>query len=108
WDLRRGRRRNRCPLDRCGVREQASRWGRGAQPNRSVRGGEPEPAEHGARMVQAHDERTEVLTPYVPRLLLSWVADGLDDAYREVEGTLVFVDISGFTKLSERLAKLGK
>ena len=28
--------------------------------------------------------------------------------WREVEGTLAFVDISGFTAMSERLAKLGK
>src|SRR5438552_1179457 len=28
--------------------------------------------------------------------------------HRELEGSIAFVDISGFTKLSERLARLGK
>ena len=54
------------------------------------------------------DDRSETLVPYVPRLLLAWEADGSAGRCRELEGTLVFVDISGFTKLSERLAKLGK
>lgn len=45
------------------------------------------------------------LDEYVPRL----VRDGWCDArYRSVEGTLVFADISGFTNLSERLARSGR
>ena len=51
--------------------------------------------------------RSADLTPYVPRLLLSW-ADRFGDSKHEViEGTLAFADVSGFTKLSERLAKKG-
>ena len=48
------------------------------------------------------------LQPYVPRILLQHLADTPDALVREVDGTVVFVDISGFTKLSERLARRGK
>src|SRR5258706_16300785 len=53
------------------------------------------------------------LVPYVPRLTLDWArADELvsrpGPAWRVVEGTMVFADISGFTKMSERLARPGK
>ncbi len=49
------------------------------------------------------------LTAYVPRLLLEWDASQPNVRYRSIEGTLVFADVSGFTKLSERLAtKSGK
>src|SRR3984957_17897197 len=55
----------------------------------------------------ARDER-ELLAPYMPRLVVEWVDTAPDVRHRVVEGTLVFVDISGFTKLSEQLAKHGK
>src|SRR5687767_3181682 len=45
--------------------------------------------------------------PYVPRVAVDW-AGGRPSAHLRVEGTLVFVDISGFTALSERLATRGK
>lgn len=48
------------------------------------------------------------LASYVPRLLLEWQRDTPDAIHRKVEGTLVFTDLSGFTALSEKLAKLGK
>lgn len=48
------------------------------------------------------------LSPYVPRLVLEWAASGAPDRWRQVDGTLVFVDVSGFTALSERLARRGK
>jgi class 3 adenylate cyclase/tetratricopeptide (TPR) repeat protein len=48
------------------------------------------------------------LMPYLPRLLTQWLADDPDTQCREVDGTVVFVDISGFTKLSEKLARSGK
>jgi class 3 adenylate cyclase/tetratricopeptide (TPR) repeat protein len=45
------------------------------------------------------------LFPYVPRLVRSWP----DEAERlDVEGTLVSADLSGFTRLSERLASIGR
>jgi class 3 adenylate cyclase/tetratricopeptide (TPR) repeat protein len=50
----------------------------------------------------------ELLRPYLPRLLLQWLTEAPDDAWRTVVGSIAFVDISGFTRLSERLAKRGK
>ena len=44
----------------------------------------------------------------MPRLLLRHLADAPERRAWTVDGTVVFVDISGFTKLSERLAKHGK
>ncbi len=54
------------------------------------------------------DAHNEALGPYVPRLAVSWLRETPDALWREVEGTLVFVDISGFTQLTERLARKGK
>jgi len=48
------------------------------------------------------------LLPYVPRLALKWVAAGSDEPVRQLDGTLAFVDISGFTRLTELLAARGK
>jgi class 3 adenylate cyclase len=44
----------------------------------------------------------------VSRLTLDWLASGSSDRLRVVEGTLAFVDISGFTRLTEMLAARGK
>jgi class 3 adenylate cyclase/tetratricopeptide (TPR) repeat protein len=44
------------------------------------------------------------LAPYSPRLLLEWEHASPDLRHRAIEGTLVFADVSGFTRLSERLA----
>src|SRR5207237_2873988 len=54
------------------------------------------------------DGQGEVLKPYVPRLLIEWIRDSPESTYRAVDGSLVFVDISGFTALTERLARQGK
>jgi len=51
---------------------------------------------------------TELLTPHIPRLLLQWISETPNETFRELEGSIAFVDISGFTKLSERLARRGK
>jgi class 3 adenylate cyclase/tetratricopeptide (TPR) repeat protein len=48
------------------------------------------------------------LTPYVPRVVIDWLRAEPGARWRELEGTLAFVDLSGFTAMSERLAKLGK
>ena len=48
------------------------------------------------------------LQPYLPRLTLEWLANDPRALHRTVDGSVVFVDISGFTKLSEKLAKLGR
>src|SRR5688500_13320570 len=45
--------------------------------------------------------------PYVPRALLEHLANEPQRRVRAVDGTCVFVDVSGFTKLSERLARRG-
>jgi class 3 adenylate cyclase/tetratricopeptide (TPR) repeat protein len=49
-----------------------------------------------------------VLSPYVPRLLVDWLRTAPDQPWRQIDGTLAFVDISGFTKITERLARKGK
>ena len=55
----------------------------------------------------ASDHR-RLLAPYLPRLTIDWMEESPDLRHRIVEGTVAFVDISGFTKLSEGLAKHGK
>lgn len=47
-----------------------------------------------------------LLVPYVPRTVLTWDAAG--PHHKVVDGSLVSADISGFTALSERLAKFGR
>jgi class 3 adenylate cyclase len=49
-----------------------------------------------------------VLLPYVPALLMGWTPTGDDERHMRVQGSLAFVDISGFTRLTERLARKGK
>ena len=48
------------------------------------------------------------LTPFVPRVVVDWLRADARALRRELEGTLAFVDISGFTALNERLAQKGK
>lgn len=48
------------------------------------------------------------LHPYVPRLALDWLAEHPDQHHLAVDGSLAFVDISGFTQLTERLARVGR
>ena len=50
----------------------------------------------------------ERLRPYVSRLALEWLEHERDCTHKTVDGALAFVDISGFTPLSERLAVRGK
>ena len=47
-------------------------------------------------------------TPYVPRLAAEWDLDAPGARWRQLEATCCFVDISGFTALSERLARRGR
>jgi class 3 adenylate cyclase/tetratricopeptide (TPR) repeat protein len=47
------------------------------------------------------------LSAYFPRFALTWARETRDEAWREIDASLVFVDISGFTALSERLARRG-
>jgi class 3 adenylate cyclase/tetratricopeptide (TPR) repeat protein len=48
------------------------------------------------------------LAPYVPRALLARLARPIDVLTETVPCTMVFADISGFTRLSERLARRGE
>ena len=41
-------------------------------------------------------------------MAVAWLRDSPDEAWKAIDGTLAFVDISGFTALTERLAKQGK
>jgi class 3 adenylate cyclase/tetratricopeptide (TPR) repeat protein len=50
----------------------------------------------------------ETLKPYVPRLLIQWLKETPEARHLAIDGSLVFVDISGFTALTERLARQGK
>ncbi|MCE3286395.1 MAG: tetratricopeptide repeat protein, partial [Gaiellaceae bacterium] len=48
------------------------------------------------------------LVPFIPRLTLEWLRDEPESSWREVDGTVAFIDISGFTAMSERLSGLGR
>jgi class 3 adenylate cyclase/tetratricopeptide (TPR) repeat protein len=51
---------------------------------------------------------SEQLKPFVPRLVFDWVRAAPDRAAERLEGTLAFIDISGFTSMTERLARHGR
>ncbi|HUA05760.1 MAG TPA: adenylate/guanylate cyclase domain-containing protein [Solirubrobacteraceae bacterium] len=51
---------------------------------------------------------TGALECYVPRMLLWRGLDPTEEFAELLDGTMVFADVSGFTKLSERLARTGK
>jgi class 3 adenylate cyclase/tetratricopeptide (TPR) repeat protein len=48
------------------------------------------------------------LGPYLCDLHRGWLADDPAQRFREQEGSLLFFDVSGFTPLTERLARRGK
>ena len=54
------------------------------------------------------EDSDELLKPYVPRVLIEWLRAGATSPHRVIDGSLAFVDISGFTELTERLARRGK
>jgi class 3 adenylate cyclase/tetratricopeptide (TPR) repeat protein len=56
----------------------------------------------------ADDPAAERLRPYVARLALAWPPDAELPCATVVDGTLAFVDISGFTALTESLSRNGK
>ncbi|WP_400994594.1 adenylate/guanylate cyclase domain-containing protein [Agromyces sp. GXQ0307] len=49
----------------------------------------------------------DVLQPYVPRMVRYWDDETPGRRHRSVHGTMALVDISGFTRMSERLARYG-
>lgn len=50
---------------------------------------------------------TRTLAPFVPRALLARLARPIEVLAENVDSTMVFADVSGFTRLSERLARRG-
>ena len=48
------------------------------------------------------------IVPYLPRITLDWLRDAPGERHRALNGTMAFVDISGFTAMSERLAPKGR
>lgn len=59
--------------------------------------------------VTQHDvPALQALIPYLPRLVVEWLDSSAGETYRTVDGTGMFADISGFTDLTERLARKGK
>ena len=52
--------------------------------------------------------KADALRPYLPRLVLHRLAGKSDRLAWELDGSLVLVDISGFTRMSERLSRKGK
>src|SRR5262249_51527287 len=54
------------------------------------------------------EHREERASLYVPRILQQHLVEDPNSRWWTAEGTTAFVDISGFTKLSERLARKGR
>jgi class 3 adenylate cyclase/tetratricopeptide (TPR) repeat protein len=68
----------------------------------------PNAAADGLAAPTLAGEPAQQLLAYVPRLALEWLSQTPEEEHRRVEGTLVFVDVSGFTALTERLAARGR
>ncbi|MGH2886910.1 MAG: hypothetical protein ACRDPA_30160, partial [Solirubrobacteraceae bacterium] len=60
-----------------------------------------------ARVFGRNDDN-ELLGAYVPTLVLEWLRDRPQERHRVLDCTLVFADISGFTRMTEMLAVRGK
>ena len=54
------------------------------------------------------EHETRPLDVYVPWLLVNWLTNRPAESVHVVDGSMAFVDISGFTKLTERLARRGR
>jgi class 3 adenylate cyclase/tetratricopeptide (TPR) repeat protein len=63
------------------------------------------PANPGAATASA---TPDPLLAYVPRLVREWIVRTPDQTCRALDASLVFVDVAGFTPLSERLARRGR
>ena len=61
----------------------------------------------GAR-TEHEDPTSYPFAPYVPRIAADWLANADAPLYQEVSASVVFIDISGFTRLSEHLARRGR
>jgi class 3 adenylate cyclase len=56
----------------------------------------------------ATERPTRSLLPFLPRVTIDWARTEHAAPWQLIDGSLLFVDISGFTKMSERLARHGK
>src|SRR6056297_1925674 len=61
-----------------------------------------------AAQTRPRDTAGRDLAPYVPGLLIAWGRDHPERRTDVRDATLVHVDVSGFTALSERLARRGR
>ena len=68
----------------------------------SLPAGTSESGHHGG-----DGDATDALQPYLPRMVRYWDQETPGRLHRHVEGTMALVDISGFTRMSERLARHG-
>ena len=59
-------------------------------------------------MDRSGPDRERLLDPHVPRVLLRHLAETPEATVRTVDATILLADVSGFTKLSERLARRGR
>jgi class 3 adenylate cyclase/tetratricopeptide (TPR) repeat protein len=66
------------------------------------------PADRGVCLQVTTETARSRSDSYVPRMLLGRLARPADELVETLEGTMVFADVSGFTRLSERLARKGK
>ncbi len=66
------------------------------------------PGLRGDDPATAEVDASGTIAPYLPQLALDWLAGSPEAVHRRLEGTLLFVDVSGFTALTERLAARGK
>lgn len=58
-------------------------------------------------MTSPGDTAVDPLQAYLPRLIRYWNVEAPGRLHRAVDGSMVLMDISGFTKMSERLARHG-
>ena len=71
--------------------------------------GDQQRAHRGSLAADPGAADATILASYVPRLVREWLSSSdPGQLHRRITGSMVFVDISGFTKMSERLARLGK
>jgi class 3 adenylate cyclase/tetratricopeptide (TPR) repeat protein len=54
------------------------------------------------------DGGADRLVPYVPTLVEDWLRDRPEQRHQELDCTLVFADVSGFTRMTELLGSRGK
>ena len=87
------------------MRRSASRDGAYPSPGPMIQDAPAAPRPLPGEPADAHTGR---LNRYVPRALLEHLVETPEMTVRSEDGTMVFVDISGFTKLSERLARAGR